>query len=97
MVVLIIIVAKGPKYWFKEGRARNYKAIAKSQKMAKNGEQNMRKILLAAAFSITATSLHAGSMATPKMEEPVVSASSSSAGATLPILLMLVLGVLVSQ
>ena len=25
--------------------------------MAKNGEQNMRKILLAAAFSITATSL----------------------------------------
>ena len=57
----------------------------------------MKKILLAAAFSITATSLHAGSMATPKMEEPVVSASSSSAGATLPILLMLVLGVLVSQ
>ena len=73
------------------------KPSQKAKKNGKNGEENMRKILLAAAFSITATSLHAGSMATPKMEEPVVSASSSSAGATLPILLMLVLGVLVSQ
>ena len=73
------------------------KPSQKAKKVVKNGEENMRKILLAAAFSITATSLHAGSMATPKMEEPVVSASSSSAGATLPILLMLVLGVLVSQ
>ena len=73
------------------------KPSQKAKKVFKNGEKNMRKILLAAAFSITATSLHAGSMATPKMEEPVVSASSSSAGATLPLLIMLVLAVMVSQ
>ena len=56
----------------------------------------MRKILLAAAFSLAATSLSAGSMATPEMEEPVVSASSS-VGAPLLILLALLLAVGVSK
>jgi hypothetical protein len=59
-------------------------------------ENNMRKILLAAVFSIAATSLSAGSMATPTMEEPVVAASSSSGGAGIIILMMLLLGVAAS-
>ena len=56
----------------------------------------MRKILLVAAFSLAATSLSAGSMATPEMEEPVVSASSSS-GTPLLILLAVLLAVGVSK
>ena len=52
----------------------------------------MKKILLAAAFSLAATSLSAGSMATPEMEEPVVSASSST-GTPMLILLALLLAV----
>ena len=59
-------------------------------------ENNMRKILLAAAFSLAATSLSAGSMATPEMEEPVVSASSSS-GTPLFILLAVLIAVGVSR
>jgi hypothetical protein len=59
-------------------------------------ENNMRKILLAAAFSLAATSLSAGSMAAPEMEEPVISASSSS-GAPLLVLLALLLAVGVSK
>lgn len=58
-------------------------------------EKKMKKILLAAAFSLAATSLSAGSMATPEMEEPVVSASSSS-GTPLFILLALLIAVGVS-
>ena len=56
----------------------------------------MKKILLAAAFSLAATSLSAGVMATPKMEEPVVSASSSSGGSPLLILLLILVGVAAS-
>ena len=56
----------------------------------------MKKILLVVAFSLAATSLSAGSMATPKMEEPVVSASSSSGGSPLMILLLLLVGVAAS-
>ena len=56
----------------------------------------MKKILLAAAFSLVATSLSAGSMATPKMEEPVVSASTSSGGTPMLILLLVLLGVAAS-
>ena len=56
----------------------------------------MRKILLAAAFSLAATSLSAGSMATPEMEEPVVSASSS-AGTPLFILIALAIAIGVSK
>ena len=59
-------------------------------------ENNMRKILLAAAFSLAATSLSAGSMATPEMEEPVVSASSSS-GTPLLVLLAVLIAVGVSK
>ena len=53
-------------------------------------EKKMKKILLAAAFSLAATSLSAGSMATPEMEEPVVSASSSSGTPMLILLALLV-------
>ena len=55
----------------------------------------MKKVLLAAVFSLAATSLSAGSMATPEMEEPVVSASSST-GTPMLILLALLLAVGVS-
>ena len=55
----------------------------------------MKKILLVAAFSLAATSLSAGSMATPEMEEPVVSASSST-GTPMLILLALLIAVGVS-
>ena len=58
-------------------------------------EKKMKKILLAAAFSLAATSLSAGSMATPEMEEPVVSASSSS-GAPMLILVALLIAIGVS-
>ena len=59
-------------------------------------EKKMRKILLAAVFSLAATSLSAGSMATPQMEEPVVSASTSSGGTPMLILLLVLLGVAAS-
>ena len=55
-------------------------------------EKKMKKILLAAAFSLAATSLSAGSMATPEMEEPVVSASSST-GTPMLILFALLIAV----
>ena len=55
----------------------------------------MKKVLLAAVFSLAATSLSAGSMATPEMEEPVVSASSST-GTPMLILLALLIAVGVS-
>jgi hypothetical protein len=58
-------------------------------------EKKMKKILLAAAFSLAATSLSAGSMATPEMEEPVVSASSST-GTPMFLLLALLIAVGVS-
>ncbi len=55
----------------------------------------MKKILLAAAFSLAATSLSAGSMATQEMEEHVVSASSST-GTPMLLLLALLIAVGVS-
>ena len=55
----------------------------------------MKKVLLAAVFSLAAISLSAGSMATPEMEEPVVSASSST-GTPMLILLALLIAVGVS-
>ena len=55
-------------------------------------EKKMKKILLVAAFSLAATSLSAGSMATPEMEEPVVSASSSTGT---PMLILLVMAIAV--
>ena len=59
-------------------------------------EKKMKKILLAAVFSLAATSLSAGSMATPQMEEPVVSASTSSGGTPMLNLLLVLLGVAAS-
>ena len=69
--------------------------MAKSHVIWLKLEKKMKKILLAAAFSLAATSLSAGSMATPEMEEPVVSASSST-GTPMLILLALLLAVGVS-
>ena len=69
--------------------------MAKSHVTRLKLEKKMKKILLAAAFSLAATSLSAGSMATPEMEEPVVSASSST-GTPMLILLALLLAVGVS-
>ena len=69
--------------------------MAKSHVTRLKLEKKMKKILLAAAFSLAATSLSAGSMATPEMEEPVVSASSST-GTPMLILLALLIAVGVS-
>ena len=69
--------------------------MAKSHVIWLKLEKKMKKILLAAAFSLAATSLSAGSMATPEMEEPVVSASSST-GTPMLILLALLIAVGVS-
>ena len=69
--------------------------MAKSHDTWLKLEKKMKKILLAAAFSLAATSLSAGSMATPEMEEPVVSASSST-GTPMLILLALLIAVGVS-
>ena len=56
----------------------------------------MKKIALAAALSVAASTAFAGGMATPIMEAPVVVApaaptSSSNGGLLIPILLLLVL------
>tara|TARA_B110000495_G_C22847322_1_gene494046 strand:- start:56 stop:271 length:216 start_codon:yes stop_codon:yes gene_type:complete len=69
--------------------------MAKSHVIWLKLEKKMKKILLAAAFSLAATSLSAGSMATPEMEEPVVSASSST-GTPMLILLALLIAIGVS-
>ena len=69
--------------------------MAKSHVIWLKLEKKMKKILLAAAFSLAATSLSAGSMATPEMEEPVVAASSST-GTPMLILLALLIAVGVS-
>ena len=69
--------------------------MAKSHVISLKLEKKMKKILLAAVFSLAATSVSAGSMATPEMEEPVVSASSST-GTPMLILLALLIAVGVS-
>ena len=69
--------------------------MAKSHVTCLKLEKKMKKILLVAAFSLAATSLSAGSMATPEMEEPVVSASSST-GTPMLILLALLIAIGVS-
>ena len=57
----------------------------------------MKKIVLAAALSLAASTAFAGGMAQPVMEAPIVAApaevqtSSSGAGLLIPILLLIVL------
>jgi hypothetical protein len=53
----------------------------------------MKKIALAAALSLAATSAFAGGMAEPTMEPEVVAAatSSSAGGVVVPLLLLLVI------
>ena len=63
--------------------------------MVKIGEKNEKNTISSCVFSLAATSLSAGSMATPEMEEPVVSASSST-GTPMLILLALLIAVGVS-
>ncbi len=62
----------------------------------------MKKIALAAALSVAASTAFAGGMATPIMEEvPVVTAvtntSSSNGGLLIPLLLLLVLAAAASN
>ncbi|MBC7738576.1 MAG: hypothetical protein H7245_15475 [Candidatus Saccharibacteria bacterium] len=56
----------------------------------------MKKLALATALSVAASSAFAGGMATPIMEAPIVAApmapqSSSNGGLLIPLLLLLVL------
>lgn len=61
----------------------------------------MKKLALAAALSLTATSVFAGGMEVPVMEEaPIVAdvqAGSSNGGLIIPLLLLLVLAAAVSN
>ena len=62
----------------------------------------MKKIALAAALSVAATSAFAGGMAQPVMEAPIVMApaattSSSASGIVVPLLLLLVIAAAVSN
>ena len=65
-------------------------------------ETNMKKIALAAALSLAASSAFAGGMATPVMEPaPVVAetvkTSSSAGGLVVPLLLLLVVAAVVAS
>lgn len=59
----------------------------------------MKKLALAAALSVTASTAFAGGMAEPVMEPEVVKAStsSSSAGLIVPLLLLVVLAAAASN
>jgi hypothetical protein len=58
----------------------------------------MKKIALAAALSVAATSAFAGGMAEPVMEpEVVVEKASSSSGAIIPLLLLVLVAAAVAS
>jgi hypothetical protein len=58
----------------------------------------MKKIALAAALSVAATSAFAGGMAEPVMEpEVVVEEASSSSGALIPLLLLVLVAAAVAS
>jgi hypothetical protein len=58
----------------------------------------MKKIALAAALSVAATSAFAGGMAEPVMEpEVVVQEASSSSGALIPLLLLVLVAAAVAS
>jgi hypothetical protein len=58
----------------------------------------MKKIALAAALSVAATSAFAGGMAEPVMEpEVVVEQASSSSGAIIPLLLLVLVAAAVAS
>lgn len=63
-------------------------------------EDNMKKLVLAAAFAAAATNAFAGNMAEPVIEAPVIveeTASSSAGGIAIPLLLLAVLAVAASD
>jgi len=66
---------------------------------AANLEGKMKKLAIAAAFSLAATSAFAGSMAAPMMEpEVIVQDTSSSAGGILvPILFLIAIAAIASS
>lgn len=60
----------------------------------------MKKLALAAALSVAATTAYAGSMADPVIEAPVIveeTAGSSAGGIAIPLLLLAVLAVAASN
>ncbi|MFD1511640.1 hypothetical protein [Lacimonas salitolerans] len=60
----------------------------------------MKKLALAAALSVAATTAYAGSMADPVIEAPVIveeTAGSSAGGIAIPLLLLAVLAVAASS
>jgi hypothetical protein len=63
-----------------------------------DGENEMKKIALAAALSLAASTAFAGGMAEPVMEpEVVVEEASSSAGGIVPLLLLLLVAAAVAS
>jgi hypothetical protein len=61
-------------------------------------EVNMKKIALAAALTVAASTAYAGGMAEPVMEPAVVEAgASSSGGVMIPLLLLLLVAAAVSS
>ena len=60
--------------------------------------ENMKKLALATAVSLTASTAFAGGMAEPVMEPaPVVEKSSSSSGWVVPVILLLVVAAAVAS
>jgi len=60
--------------------------------------ENMKKLALATAVSLTASTAFAGGMAEPVMEPaPVVQKSSSSSGWVVPVILLLVVAAAVAS
>ena len=61
-------------------------------------EVTMKKIALAAALSLAATSAFAGGLAQPVVEAPVVAAAtSSSSGVLIPLLLLVIIAAAASK
>jgi len=74
-------------------------AVSENRAIGRILEENMKKLALAAAISLAATSAFAGSVAPPKMEPAVVAqdTSSSSSGIVIALLVLLVLGAAVAN
>lgn len=66
--------------------------------LADSGGYDMKKLVLAAALTAAASTAHAGSLAEPIVEAPVVvqEAEGSSTGVLLPILLLIIVAAAVS-
>ena len=60
----------------------------------------MKKLAIAAAFTVAASTAYAGSMADPMIEEPVIveeTAGTSAGGIVVPLLLLLILAAVASN